>query len=339
MKKSVLTLLVAFSISGLAAKAQNTTEQVVKQCSDAVVLIFVSDSSGKETSLGSGFIVNADGKIVTNYHVIKSAEKAVVKLTNGAFFPVENVLASDEDEDLAIIKVAGRNLPTIKVANSDAVQVGEHVVAIGSPLGLESTVSDGIVSALRKESNASWIQTTAPVSPGNSGGPLLRLDGTVIGVITWGLKLGQNLNFAAASNEVLALIDRPANAKPLVFNEKAPVIQSGRIWTSLSSDRDYKVRLDGDYMYIERTNVPASWGPTAFSKGELKKMGATWTGQVRLHSPCQNNWITVDIETEITSMTGTRIEGRAKNYKEFNCRTGKPKGEATWTAFTWIPKD
>jgi S1-C subfamily serine protease len=193
-------------VSAIAAYGQNTTEQVVKQCSDAVVLIFVSDSSGRETSLGSGFIVSADGKIVTNYHVIKGADKALVKLTNGAFFPVENVLATDPEEDLAIIKVSGRNLPTVKVANSDAVQVGERVIAIGSPLGLESTVSDGIVSALRKESNASWIQTTTPVSPGNSGGPLLRLDGTVVGVVTWGLKLGQNLNFAAPSNEVQSLL-------------------------------------------------------------------------------------------------------------------------------------
>src|SRR5713226_5002999 len=78
----------------LKAQSQDTTEQVVKKCSDAVVLIFVSDS-GKETGLGSGFIISPDGKIVTNYHVIKDANKALVKLTNGAFFPVESVLASD----------------------------------------------------------------------------------------------------------------------------------------------------------------------------------------------------------------------------------------------------
>lgn len=136
---ALLLGFLTFAVGQPKAQGQET-EQVVKKCSDAVVLIFVSDS-GKETSLGSGFVITPDGKIVTNYHVIKDATKALVKLTNGAFFPVESVLASDSAEDLAIVKVAGRNLPTLKMANSDTVQVGERVVAIGSPLGLESTVS------------------------------------------------------------------------------------------------------------------------------------------------------------------------------------------------------
>jgi V8-like Glu-specific endopeptidase len=343
-KVAICTLLGFLAAIGskVQTQGQDTTEQVVKKCSDAVVLIFVSDS-GKETGLGSGFIISPDGKIVTNYHVIKDAQKALVKLTNGAFFPVESVLVSDSVEDLAVIKVAGRNLPTLKIADSDAVQVGERVVAIGSPLGLESTVSDGIVSALRKEGSASWIQTTAPVSPGNSGGPLLRLDGSVVGVITWGLKLGQNLNFAASSNEVSALVDRPSNAKPLNVGEKEHTLPSGNIWSSLASGKDYRVRLDGDYIYTEWTNIPSAWGASAFGRGELKKSGTTWAGHGRNRFPCQYgvriNWITVDIETEITSVTGTRIEGRAKNYSGFNCRTGKPKGEPTWTSFTWIPKE
>lgn len=333
---ALLLGFLTFAVGQPKAQGQET-EQVVKKCSDAVVLIFVSDS-GKETSLGSGFVITPDGKIVTNYHVIKDATKALVKLTNGAFFPVESVLASDSAEDLAIVKVAGRNLPTLKMANSDTVQVGERVVAIGSPLGLESTVSDGIVSALRKEQTAAWIQTTAPVSPGNSGGPLLRLDGGVVGVITWGLKLGQNLNFAASSNDVSALMDKPSNATPLSRNEKA--VPSGNIWTSLVSPREYRVRLDGDYIYVERTNIPAAWGASAFAKGELKKSGDIWVGHVRDNFPCQANWITVDIEMEITSLTSSRIEGRAKNYTSgFNCRTGKPKGDPTWTSFTWIPKE
>ncbi len=202
----ILMLCATATPCKLKAQTQETTEQVVKKCSDAVVLIFVSDS-GKETGLGSGFIISSDGKIVTNYHVIKDAQKALVKLTNGAFFPVESVLASDSVKDLAIIKVTGKNLPTLKIADSDTAQVGERVIAIGSPLGLESTVTDGIVSALRNEASTSWIQTTAPVSPGNSGGPLLRLDGTVVGVITWGYKSGQNLNFASPSNYVRDLIN------------------------------------------------------------------------------------------------------------------------------------
>ena len=99
--------------------------------------------------MGSGFLVSADGEIVTNYHVIKDAHSAIVKLSNGAFFRVNGVLASDADKDLAIIKVDGKNLPFLTLGEIDKLHVGDHVVAIGSPLGFEGTVSDGIVSALR----------------------------------------------------------------------------------------------------------------------------------------------------------------------------------------------
>ena len=125
--------------------------EVVKRSSESVVQIVVSDASGQQAALGSGFLISADGRIVTNDHVIKGGHSAIVKLTNGAFFPVEGILAADPDKDIAIIKVAGKNLPFLALANSDAVHVGDHVVAIGSPLGLEGTVSDGIISALRED--------------------------------------------------------------------------------------------------------------------------------------------------------------------------------------------
>jgi hypothetical protein len=180
------------------------------------------------------------------------------------------------------------------------------------------------------------------------------MDGTVVGVITWGLKLGQNLNFAASSNEVSSLVDRPSNAKPLsdvgqpsspksqAADEKELSLPNGIVWTSLVSGKDYRVRLDGDYIYTEWTNIPPDWSASAFLKGELKKTGTVWTGHGRYHFPCQYglriNWITVDLGIEITYMTQTRIEGRVQNYSGYNCRTGKPKGEPTWSSFTWIPK-
>ncbi len=329
-----------------------STEQVVKQSADAVVLIFVLDSSGKEKSLGSGFVVSLDGKIVTNYHVIKDAEKALVKLSNGAFFPMESILASDAKRDLALIKVNGKNLPTLPVGDSKAVLVGQRVVAIGSPLGLENTVSDGIVSALRDEDDGvSWIQTTAPVSPGNSGGPLLTMDGKVVGVITWGIRMGQNLNFAATSNEVSALLSRPANVTAVSAKTTTPVAgQTAPVWTSLVSGRDYQVRVDADYIYTEWVLPPALKGTSAFGRGELKKSGELWSGQYRSYVPCvyvdrwtgqqKANWIKTDLPIEITKITATRIEGRAQNYPEgFDCKKAAPKGQAIWQGFTWIPKD
>src|SRR5690348_12628750 len=188
--------------------AQAGVTDIVKRSSDAVVLIVISNSAGQETALGSGFLVSAEGEIVTNYHVIKDAHSAIVKLSNGAFFPVSGVLATDSDKDLAIIKVNGKNLPFLSLGDMEKLHVGDQVVAIGSPLGLEGTVSDGIVSGIREVSNKKWIQTTAPVSHGNSGGPLIDMSNNVVGVVTWGvnLELGQNLNFAAPSSAVMALI-------------------------------------------------------------------------------------------------------------------------------------
>lgn len=196
----VLAILVSYSA------AQENVAELVKRSSDAVVLIVISDSAGQETALGSGFLVSADGEIVTNYHVIKEAHSAIVKLSNGAFFAVNGVLASDANKDLAIIKVSGKNLPFLQLGDIDNLHVGDHVVAIGSPLGLEGTVSDGIVSAVRDVENKKWIQTTAPVSHGNSGGPLLDMSDHVVGVITWGVQEGQNLNFAAPCSEVKELL-------------------------------------------------------------------------------------------------------------------------------------
>jgi len=204
----------AFLVAQLAvavpySASQENVAAVVKRSSDAIVLIVTSDSTGQETALGSGFLVSADGKVVTNFHVIKGAHSAVAKLANGAFFPVDGVLAADVDGDLVLLKVPGKGLPFLTLDASAGVKVGDHVVAIGSPLGLEGTVSDGIVSAIRSEIPAkNWIQTTAPVSHGNSGGPLLGMDGNVVGVITWGVNLqeGQNLNFAIPSDKVQSLL-------------------------------------------------------------------------------------------------------------------------------------
>src|SRR5215475_13514234 len=136
---------VAFTLTAIYCQAQQSGANIsdlVKSTVDAVVLIVVNDENGKPVAEGSGFIISPDGKIVTNHHVMAGARSATVKLNNGAFFPVEGILADDADNDLAIIKVSSKNLPTLSLANSDRISVGDHVLAIGSPLGLENSVTD-----------------------------------------------------------------------------------------------------------------------------------------------------------------------------------------------------
>lgn len=206
-----------------------TVSALVKSSNGAVVQIVTADQDGKEFALGSGFFVSTDGKIVTNYHVIEGAHSAVAKLSNGSFFPIEGAIAVDADRDLVLLKVEGRSLPFLNLGSMASLQVGDHVVAIGSPLGLEGTVSDGIVSALRSEAQGKdWIQTTAPVSHGNSGGPLLDMSGDVVGVITWGVSLqqGQNLNFAIPSDEIAALLPGSTTVAPLESVSKMKRIET-----------------------------------------------------------------------------------------------------------------
>ncbi len=305
--------------------------------------------------MGSGFLVSADGEIVTNHHVIKEAHSAVVKLWNGAFFPVAGVLATDTDGDLAIIKVNGKNLPFLALGDMDKLHVGDHVVAIGSPLGLEGTVSDGIVSAVRDVASKKWIQTTAPVSHGNSGGPLLDMSGKVVGVITWGvnLELGQNLNFAAPCNEATKLlVTAHQQAKPLdSVASKGDGFTGGTLWTSLTSGRDYSIRQDDDYLYMDWVNIPDEIRTAGgFSRCELKKgPDGKWRGKVHARLPCTynvglgvytrtlTNWCSQEDEMEIDLLSSKRIEGISVSWEKFECEKCKAKGVER-TPFTFIPK-
>jgi serine protease Do len=140
---------------------------------------------GKETSQGSGVIVDANGTILTNAHVVKDAHEITAKLPDGRQLKA-TAFAAAADVDLAVVKIEGKDLPTARLGDSDGLEVGQWVIAIGNPFGLEQTVTAGIVSAMRRgESEAeSFIQTDAAINPGNSGGPLIDLRGRVIGINT-----------------------------------------------------------------------------------------------------------------------------------------------------------
>jgi serine protease Do len=141
----------------------------------------------KQQSLGSGFIVDPRGYILTNNHVVKDATKIKVKLQDGREL-TGTVVGTDPKTDLAVIKVQANNLPVLKLANSDQVKVGEWVLAFGSPFGLEQTMTAGIISAKGRVIGAgnydNFLQTDAAINPGNSGGPLVNLAGEVVGINT-----------------------------------------------------------------------------------------------------------------------------------------------------------
>jgi serine protease Do len=158
----------------------------------------------KQRSLGSGFIIDKDGYIVTNNHVIDNADKIVVILNNEKEYEAQ-IIGRDKNTDLALIKIeSNHNLPVLRFGDSNALKVGQWVVAIGNPFGLEQTVTAGIVSAKGRVIGSGpyddFIQTDASINPGNSGGPLLNMEGEVIGINTAIVAGGQGIGFAIPVN-------------------------------------------------------------------------------------------------------------------------------------------
>jgi serine protease Do len=166
----------------------------------------------KQRSLGSGFIIDPEGYIVTNNHVIEGADEIIIKLKNGKEFDAE-IVGRDPNTDLALLKVKlPENFQAIQLGNSDSLKVGQWVVAIGSPFGLEQTVTAGIVSAKGRVIGSGpyddFIQTDASINPGNSGGPLTNMEGEVVGINTAIVASGQGIGFAIPINLAKGIIEQ-----------------------------------------------------------------------------------------------------------------------------------
>ena len=216
------------------AVPQNYVSQVVQQVGDSVVRIDASRTIANNPSpmsndpffrqffgsqvpnmpaervqrgLGSGFIVSSDGLIITNAHVVDGSDSVEVTLKNGKTL-AGKVMGTDSLTDVAVIKIEADDLPAVTFADSEAIQPGEWAIAIGNPLGLDNTVTTGIVSATGRTSaqvgvadkRVSFVQTDAAINPGNSGGPLLNAKGEVIGVNTAIIQNAQGLGFAIPVN-------------------------------------------------------------------------------------------------------------------------------------------
>jgi S1-C subfamily serine protease len=160
-----------------------------------------------DEALASGFIIKPDGIIITNYHVIANAKEMAVKLQSGEIYRNVYLLSSDPTNDLAFLKIEAVDLPTIPLGNSNNVQVGDAVLLVGAPQGLEQTVSDGLISGSRIDNGVRIIQTSAAASHGSSGGPLLNRSGEAVGVMSFKLVDGENLNFTIPINYVRGKID------------------------------------------------------------------------------------------------------------------------------------
>lgn len=196
--------------SGAGSRATEWAE-IVAHASPAVVVIETDDA------LGSGFIIKPDGIIVTNHHVVANAKAMRVKLSSGEVYRNVYLLSSDPVNDLAFLKIEAVDLPTIPLGNSNNVRLGDEVLLVGAPQGLEQTVSNGLISGIRLDDGVRVLQTSAAASPGSSGGPLLNRSGEAVGVMSFKLVNGENLNFTIPINYVRGKLDTLTLSNPKAF--------------------------------------------------------------------------------------------------------------------------
>lgn len=215
MNRRALALMATTLLVVATSAAAQDARQIYQRAAPSVVALMMADKDGQPISMGSGFVV-APGLVATNFHVIRGSARGVAKQIGAAKpFNIAGVVAKDLERDLAILKVEG--LTTAALAISDDVPtVGDPVFAIGNPQGLEGTLSQGIVSGNRNVATSSWVQITAPISPGSSGGPVLNQAGRAIGVAVATLQSGQNLNFAVSAKHLRELLGKLGGAEALL---------------------------------------------------------------------------------------------------------------------------
>ena len=204
------------SVVSIVTGEKKLTVEDIGKLADRVVYIEVYDSTHRILASGSGFVASSDGTIVTNYHVIEGAASAKVYFSNQKVYDTSTLLMSDPSNDLAVLKINAVNLPVVKLGDSSAISLGESVVAIGSPQGFRNTLSTGVISSTSREVNGyTYIQTTAPIDHGSSGGALFNMKGEVIGVTAAAVVSSANLNLAIPSNVVKELLQRPQSPQPM----------------------------------------------------------------------------------------------------------------------------
>lgn len=165
----------------------------------------------KTTGNGSGTVISEDGYILTNYHVVQSASEIIVKTTDQKEYPAK-LVGKDKYSDLAVIKIDQKGLSPAKLSDSSRIRPGQWAIAVGSPHGLDHTVTLGIISAVSRDipelSNVSFLQTDAAINPGNSGGPLLNIKGEVVGINTAIMGTAQNIGFAIPVNTAKKIVEQ-----------------------------------------------------------------------------------------------------------------------------------
>jgi len=278
---SILLCLVAQLSHG------KTATEVYEQAAASTVVVKNTDTAAKKQNTGSG-VVLGDGQVVTNCHVIKNAKVLSVRTMNKEY--PASLQYADWPRDLCSLHVAGLDVPTVLLGNSKTLKVGAKVYALGTPKGLALTLSDGIVSGFRERKGGRFIQTTAAISRGSSGGGLFDENGALIGLTTFFMADGQNLNFAlpiewvnelAQRSTLDPLLDPLAAIAPPVsqWQSKSKELEVNNDWVALLEHSDQWTTAEAD-----NDDAWRSRGMALYKTGQTNQSIEAWVKAVR-HNP------------------------------------------------------
>src|ERR1041385_1388187 len=273
-----LSWLLLILLLPFPTRAQDLLPELVRRIKPSAVAIETFDARGEKLSRGSGFFVESD-RIVTNRHVLEGAYRAEVHSSTGAVLPVKGVLAVDAEGDIALLKI---DPPVTQISqlslDKTSPQEGESIVVIGNPLGLEGSVTNGIVSAVRDiPTFGRIIQITAPISSGSSGSPVVNMQGQVIGIATLQITGGQSVNFAIPSERISQLqVATMMSLSDLVVasgrNKRAKAVQFFRDGLSFLSKDDCEKALPYFEKAVESdSNYAEAWAQSGFCNEKLGK--------------------------------------------------------------------
>lgn len=283
-----MVLACALAAATSAARSQTapvSPEALYDRLAPSIVMVGRFDAKGKLTGVGSGVVIGP-GQVVTNCHVLRRASSVQIKSGNAVY--EAKLRYPDVSRDLCQLEVKELNAPAVEIASLDEVRVGQKVYALGNPRGLERTFSDGLVSALRTAKDEPMIQTTAPVSPGSSGGGLFNARGKLIGITTLAIKEAQNINFAVPAEWIRELPERGQAA--ITAYQRPALAAAATAGVAAGPPRPNPVvNVDG---VVEQPDI---------------RIGDTW--KYRVTDRYTNLGSTVVVE--VTAVTATRIVTRS----------------------------
>ncbi|MDR3600487.1 MAG: cell wall-binding repeat-containing protein [Desulfosporosinus sp.] len=228
------------------------SSEIAKLLKPSIVYIEVFDSDGNEIGTASGVIATSDGEIFTNYHVIDGASSAKITLSDGRVLNVTEISGYDPKYDAVVLKVTANNLQPAKFNLSSSAQIGDKIYTLGNPLGLEDTISDGLISTINRVIDGeTYIQISAPISPGSSGGALINEQGEVIGITSAGLTDGQNLNFAIPYEDFSTIKDQNLKMSLGSSPDQDPTPASSTIATPVSLNVPQTIEINNSDLHFK----------------------------------------------------------------------------------------